>query len=652
LRSHEENFPLFAGAVESIIKQDVQNYISELMKQQAKQEQEIESFLENARTVSRDQNLIARMDPNYQPPIPAYSPELAEAPAETYTTVASDEAVFAYTPAEETDAPFEAYANGAASYVTAEETEVEADEEADTPISAEAIEGVLAAANSLSTKPGSSAQAVATMKILKDTVLKLSAASASTLGEDQKFAIASGTTVEVLAYKQADDKHFYITFSQGFGPANRNTWYVYSNHVEVTLRSGQRLSITPPVVTPRPPASNNGVVKLAVPYLSQLDNSKNPFGSCNVTSIAMCLKYFGVQQKNPRKQFEDELQDWLEARGLRRHSPHDLVKAAEAYGCDDNFNSRATLEQLKQWLAQGNPAVVHGYFTNYGHIVCVIGYNERGLIVHDPYGEWIPGGYRRNDRSNPERGKSLTYSYKMIRETCMTGGEFWVHFISRPGHKPATKGGIQPIQLPKENRGNDRLITIIGGGNSGSKTINQLITAEQLLEIAGSSGYRERLRSFAPGVNETLNKFEINTPLRIAHFLAQIMHESGGFRYVREIWGPNKWQVRYEGRRDLGNTQPGDGKRFLGRGLIQLTGRANYEKFSKAIGVDCVAKPELVEQAPYAIMAAGWFWDTNNINKLADQDNLLAVTRRINGGTNGLDDRARYLKKAKAVLRA
>lgn len=178
----------------------------------------------------------------------------------------------------------------------------------------------------------------------------------------------------------------------------------------------------------------------------------------------------------------------------------------------------------------------------------------------------------------------------------------------------------------------------------------QLVTAEQLLKIAGTHELEDRIRAFTPGVNATFAKFQINTPLRMAHFLAQVMHESGGFRYLREIWGPTDWQIAYEGREDLGNTQPGDGERFMGRGLIQLTGRANYAEFSDAVGMDFVSHPELVEQPPYAVLVAGWYWDSRNINGPADRDDLEEVTYRINGGTLGLEDRAAYLDQAKAVL--
>ncbi len=106
----------------------------------------------------------------------------------------------------------------------------------------------------------------------------------------------------------------------------------------------------------------------------------------------------------------------------------------------------------------------------------------------------------------------------------------------------------------------------------------------------------------------------------------------------------------YENHEDLGNTEPGDGKRFKGRGLIQLTGRANYRQFSQAIGEDFVANPTQLEQLPYCVLVAGWFWHDRNLNPLADQDDVVAITRRINGGTNGLEDRKDFLQKAKAVL--
>ena len=191
------------------------------------------------------------------------------------------------------------------------------------------------------------------------------------------------------------------------------------------------------------------------------------------------------------------------------------------------------------------------------------------------------------------------------------------------------------------------------------KPSQQLISSEQLLQIAASNQFKDRITAFTPGVNATFERYKINTKLRMAHFLAQVMHESGGFRWLRELWGPTTQQRRYDPpsrvARDLGNTQSGDGLRFRGRGLIQLTGRANYQRFTNEVGVDFgvnfINEPELVESSPYAVIAAGWYWNGRNINAAADRDDFVRVTRLINGGTNGLADRRRYLNRAKLVLK-
>ncbi len=153
-------------------------------------------------------------------------------------------------------------------------------------------------------------------------------------------------------------------------------------------------------------------------------------------------------------------------------------------------------------------------------------------------------------------------------------------------------------------------------------------------------------------LEETCIRFGIDTTLRKAHFLAQVAHESGAGRWREEIWGPTPAQRRYEGRADLGNTEVGDGYRYRGRGYIQLTGRANYAEFSADMFHDdrAVTNPDMVARLPYAAWAAGWFWRKRAINPLADRDDLVSVTRRVNGGLNGLADRARYLGMAKRLF--
>lgn len=157
----------------------------------------------------------------------------------------------------------------------------------------------------------------------------------------------------------------------------------------------------------------------------------------------------------------------------------------------------------------------------------------------------------------------------------------------------------------------------------------------------------ERIDHYFDPLKAGMTKYAITTPLQAAHFLAQVAHESASFLYTEEIASGDA----YEGRKDLGNTQPGDGRRYKGRGLIQLTGRANYAAYSKACGVDYVAHPERIADDPLAAVdVACWFWVTHGLPALAEQDDVKAVTKRINGGYNGLDDRIHYLTRAKAVL--
>ena len=170
------------------------------------------------------------------------------------------------------------------------------------------------------------------------------------------------------------------------------------------------------------------------------------------------------------------------------------------------------------------------------------------------------------------------------------------------------------------------------------------LTLAQLLKIMPLA--RTRAVAFLDPLNAAMAEFSINTPARQASFLAQLAHESGQLVYVRELASG----AAYEGRKDLGNVQPGDGVRFRGRGLIQVTGRSNYAACGKALGLDLLAQPALLEQAINACRSAGWFWQSRGLNALADAGDQVVVTRRINGGTNGLAERLAYFKVAQKVL--
>ncbi|WP_239469744.1 glycoside hydrolase family 19 protein [Archangium violaceum] len=140
----------------------------------------------------------------------------------------------------------------------------------------------------------------------------------------------------------------------------------------------------------------------------------------------------------------------------------------------------------------------------------------------------------------------------------------------------------------------------------------------------------------------------ITTPARQAAFLAQLAHESGELRYMEELASGEA----YEGRKDLGNTQTGDGRRYKGRGPIQLTGRSNYRAAGDALGLPLEQQPELAAQPDVGFRVAAWFWRSRELSALADAGNFREVTRRINGGYNGLDQREAYWSRARQVLGA
>lgn len=194
----------------------------------------------------------------------------------------------------------------------------------------------------------------------------------------------------------------------------------------------------------------------------------------------------------------------------------------------------------------------------------------------------------------------------------------------------------------------------------------KVITAADLKRICPLAPMT-RLEAVAVPLNDAMREFGIDNPARETAFLAQVAHESGSFRYVRELASG----AAYEGRADLGNIQSGDGVRFRGRGFIQITGRANYRQCSIALfGSDnvLVDRPELLEDLGNAARSAGWFWTVGaglrlspralahgvpvgvNLNDLADKDDFLGITLAINGGMNGYADRWAYFERAQEVL--
>ena len=191
---------------------------------------------------------------------------------------------------------------------------------------------------------------------------------------------------------------------------------------------------------------------------------------------------------------------------------------------------------------------------------------------------------------------------------------------------------------------NGRMIQDLAKGFEGELNLSVL---QGIMPAANGA----KVELYLPYLLTKMEDREIDTPLRQAHFLAQIGHESGALRYNEELASG----AAYEDRRDLGNTEDGDGRRFKGRGLIQLTGRANYRDYGESIDIDLTVDENWLKVArdpALAVDAACWFWETRKLNQLADDDDVVAMTRCVNGGTNGLADRKDYLARARYLLNA
>ena len=178
------------------------------------------------------------------------------------------------------------------------------------------------------------------------------------------------------------------------------------------------------------------------------------------------------------------------------------------------------------------------------------------------------------------------------------------------------------------------------------------ITQQQLQQILPNAGQTAGV--FVPVLNTAMIRFQIVGTKRIAAFIAQIGHESGQFRYVREL-GNDQYLSKYDTgtlAKRLGNTPEtdGDGQKYRGRGLIQITGRANYMMCGEALALDLINQPELLEKPQHACMSAAWFWASRGLNTLADADQFDTITRRINGGQNGAAERQALYARALKVL--
>ncbi|MGK7919977.1 MAG: C39 family peptidase [Trichodesmium sp.] len=251
------------------------------------------------------------------------------------------------------------------------------------------------------------------LKTKKDTILKSRPLQSSQLNDSEKHSISGNQEFQLLAYAPVRS-HFRIAF-RNHKPNNSGVWYIHENFIEIYEND----ELIHPKVKP-------DYIKIKVPYKLKLDNWYNPTGLSNITSIASCLEFFEASRKSDYGDFADELYDYALSHGYSRHNPYHLVKIIRDYGCQDTFKTNATIEEVKDWLIAGNPVAIHSYFTSFGHLIVGVGFDNEGLFIHDPYGEWFSTGYRTD-----LNGAFLHYSYRLIRNVCIPDGNFWVHFISK-----------------------------------------------------------------------------------------------------------------------------------------------------------------------------------------------------------------------------
>jgi predicted chitinase len=367
-------------------------------------------------------------------------------------------------------------------------------------------------------------------------------------------------------------------------------------------------------------AKPSGIL-LNVPWFPQTDNFTLPDSTCNSSACAMCLEFLKPGSLPPGPRGDDAyLRKVLAIGSSTDHGVQ--TRVLRSYGVESVFRYDMTFADLDKELEAGRPVVI-GFLhrgpesapTGSGHMIVIRGKTDKGdYVANDPYGD-LADGY-----SGPVvNGRGVVYSRRTLekRWTVKHPADGWGRVFD-----PVKK----VVEAP-------------------SKT-GALITKNQLSRVwdVAETVISDRVIN---DLNRCLTQFSINTPNRIRHFISQISHESGGGKWMKELASGDA----YEGRRDLGNTQPGDGRRFKGSGFIQLTGRFNYQRFA-----DFIKDPRVMEGVDYVALnypatSSGFWWMTNKMNELCDTNpSVEQVTRRVNGGTRGLADRQMYYNRCLEVF--
>jgi uncharacterized protein YvpB len=272
------------------------------------------------------------------------------------------------------------------------------------------------------------------LRITKDTVLKQTIEQSNLLPDHEKVSVVAGTEFELHSHRDLGSNHVRVAFSVD-SLKGRNTWVAFKPHVQIVRPPEQatkpeiiRAAESSVIEKFKPGDILPNEVRLPVPYFSQRDNFYRPTGTCNVTSVAMCLYYYGVRPKRQSQQLEDELFEEVTKRGWSRHSHDHLRQLFNAYGMKGNFKMNATWEEVKRHMANGDPVIYSGKFTKFGHIIVLRGYNDRGCWVNDPWGEYFASGYQNKS------GENLHYSWDLLRRLSYSGRDAtWAHLPTKGG---------------------------------------------------------------------------------------------------------------------------------------------------------------------------------------------------------------------------
>ena len=653
LLNHMEGYATFANRVESVIKNDVKNYVAALQQQQIAENEQIKQIVKSANAVAEDKELFARLK---QPPPPP-QPQIA-APAAPMAPAALPGAGAAGTLQVRQDTDFTLAPQPAQSLPDNYKIRIGSGN----------IFGLLSHVNAgnnflqvtLDRGLGPENRNVWFVWAFHVEILPSNGyATASAMAPN---AMAPGAPAPMMgAAPSAPAPMMGATPGapapmMGAAPGAPAPMMGAAPGAPAPMMGATPSAPAPapapvPAPAPAPAPASNGEITLPVPYFSQRDNMEQPLRTCNTSSCAMVAKYLGANISGD----DDYFQYVIKYGDTTDHGVQ--TQALAELGIKSSWETALDFEDLDRSLASGYPIVIgilhHGPLeapSGGGHMLVVIGRTADGdYLVNDPFGDLLDGYISEDGGGLTYPRHDLTCRWTVDGQKTGWGRLFYDNPIpgGAPQTAPAQSAPTQtvPPQMTSAAMGAAPTTAAFAATAPGTATTGQYITAEQLIQIAPNAD-ANRLRELTPGLNDTFTRFQINTPLRICHFIAQVAHESDCFNAMEEYASGED----YEGRSDLGNTQPGDGVRFKGRGLMQLTGRANYEKFSQAMNLDFVSQPELVAQAPYAVMVAGWYWDSRKLNGDADKDSLEDVTYYVNGGYNGLEDRRQYLQKAKAVF--